>query len=202
MAGLFALVCGLFTVGCKYAVHVNDNVKKYDAIKYAKEHNQLVYYIGSKEYFLANDIPCRTRYAENGHKVIEGVGKYYGKLLYDYDAGKEIKLQDEYSQALNKAISEGKKYIDITKYEGDYVNTERGSSVYLEIETNQKYTITKTSGGYLIYYLDEQPIYKPRLYGGGNVKVKFYNCKKDSNGNYIYKFIDNNDEYYRRLGLR
>ncbi len=205
MAGLFALLCGMFTVGVKTATDVHDGVKIENARKYAQKNNNLTYYVGAQEFFLENNVPCRTYVAENGHRIIEGTGKYYGKLLYDYDAGKEEKLQSQFENDLAIAKERGYKYLNIEKYE-EYPAVEIGNGLYMEVESGQKYSLRKGTLGknvfYKLYYLEDIPTYKTRLYGGGgDAKQKMYLCKKDSDGNDIYKTISEN-EYYERFGSK
>ena len=189
MAGVFALLYGMFMVGTGFAESVKEGMNVSNAKRVAKVNDSLVYYIGSQEYFLANDIPCRTTYLENGHKVIMGTGKYNGYILHDYDKGLEKKLEFEFEKDLAWAKCKGMKYLSLNKYFKENISTEKGIGLYLEIDTNRKFTLKTIKIGkersYIVYYLNDNFEYEPKLYGGGSDLRKVYKCQRDSEGKEI-----------------
>lgn len=64
MSGLFAFLYGAIKAGIGFSDSVNKGIKESNAKEYARINNSLTYSIGTQEYFLENDIPCRTTYTE------------------------------------------------------------------------------------------------------------------------------------------
>lgn len=191
MAGLFALLYGIFSVTDNIVSNAKDDVYCAENKKIAIEKGNKTYFDSyGYEHFVDNDELCKITWNKNnGHRVIESInskGLPTGRIFYDFDKEKEITEEEQFQHNIEEAIKLGYKYAKCK-----FITDASTFCTGYEIESKRRYYVKcDTNGKCFLYYVTDEPILKSDL--NGNVR-KYYKCI-NSEIKYITK-----EEYKERL---
>lgn len=179
MAGLFALLYGVFSFADGIATSVREDSQTKLSKQIAIEKGNLTYRDSRGwERFVETDDYCQTCVnRKNGHRVIECLNNkrlFNGIILYDYTQQEIDKENEKLERAIEQAKAKGFKYV-----KWYFPTISCGDVTGIEVDTRKKYVVDKGvfTNTYVAGYLEDELTDRRNVQGclSGYYKVK--KCK-------------------------
>lgn len=195
MAGFFALLYASLGLGSMMHEDVKKTIYMNEAKEKAIENGNLTYMDGyGNEYFIKTDTLCETiSDSKSGHRIIRELNRRRiptGRVLWDYDAIKNMTSIINFENALEKAKEKGMKYFRWQFPNSGVPGTLKFTGY--DIEKQKKYIVSEFSpNSYCCYYLEDSP--RKKWMPNGVYKTYYQVLTDDEN-----RFLINKESFMER----